>query len=386
DFGAAEDAVQEALLAAATQWPRDGAPQEPVAWLTRVAWRRLADHVRADAARRRREAHVVSLVPADEQVALAPDEGGGEGDDTLALLFMCCHPALTSASAIALTLRAMGGLSTAEIARAFFVPEATMAQRISRAKARIKAEGARFEVPDEAALAARLPAVMHVLYLIFSEGYAASSGDAVLRLDLSQEALRLARMLHRAAPQVAEVAGLLALMRLTDARRAARIGPAGALVPLDQQDRSRWDREAIAEGVAFVSEALPRGPVGPYLVQAAIAALHDEAPSTEATDWPQIAALYEVLMGLADNPMVALSHAVAVAMVDGPAAGLARVEAVAADPRVTGHHRVEAVRGHLLERAGRVAEAVACYRRAAARTTSEAERRYLLTHAARLAE
>jgi predicted RNA polymerase sigma factor len=287
---------------------------------------------------------------------------------------------------VALTLRAVGGLTTAEIASAFLVPEATMAQRISRAKQSIKASGVPFQAPTDDERAARMDAVMHVLYLVFSEGYAASTGAAVHRTDLSGEALRLARLLRRLVPDDVEASALLALMLLTDARRDARTGPSGELVPLDQQDRSRWDRAAIAEGVALVSEALSRGPVGPYQLQAAIAAVHDEAPSTDETDWPQVLALYGVLAQLSDNPMVALNQAIALAMVEGPAAGLQRLDALAHDPRLSGSHRLDAVRAHLLERAGDRAAAVELYRRAAGRTTSIAERNYLLTHAARLDE
>jgi len=387
DFSAAEDAVQEALIAAATQWPREGRPESPRAWLIQVAARRMADHVRTETARRQREQVVVSLVPPDEQVTLALDgDDPAARDDTLELLFLCCHPALSPASAIALTLRAVGGLTTAEIARAFLVPEATMAQRISRAKATIKASGEAFGISEAGELAKRLEAVMHVLYLIFNEGYAASSGDEVVRTDLSGEAIRLTRMLRGVAPNEAEVAGLLALMLLTDARRAARTGPVGELIPLDEQDRALWDRGAIEEGVALISETLQRGAVGPYQLQAAVAAVHDEAPCAGATDWPQILALYGVLQGLSDNPMVDLSHAIATAMVHGPAEGLARLDVVAADPRLAGHHRLDSVRAHLLERSGARARAVALYRRAADRTASSAERNYLLAHAARLAE
>ncbi len=385
DFDASEDAVQEALLAAATQWPRDGVPDEPRAWLTAVASRRLTDHVRAEAARRRRESIVVSLVPPEQQIALAPDsDDGPERDDTLVLLFTCCHPALTPTSAIALTLRAVGGLTTAEIAKAFLVPEATMAQRISRAKQSIKTSGIPFQMPTPEESAQRLGAVLHVLYLVFSEGYTTSAGDALHRVDLSNEAIRLTRMLHALLPDDSEVTGLLALMLLTDARRMARTGPAGELVPLDEQDRTQWDAHAIAEGVALVSTALARGPLGAYQVQAAIAAVHDEAARVEDTDWPQIVALYEVLMSFSDNPVVALNHAVAIAMVHGPAAGLARLVPLDADPRLAGTHRIDAVRAHLFERAGDIDAAIAHYRAAAARTTSTPERDYLLTRAARL--
>jgi len=385
DLAAAEDAVQEALIAAAAQWPRDGVPDNPRAWLIRVASRRMVDQVRAEAARRRREAHVVSLVPWEYQVAAA-DEEAGERDDTLDLLFMCCHPALTPASAIALTLRAVGGLTTAEIARAFLVPEATMAQRISRAKQSLKTAGARFELPAGEERGARLGSVLHVLYLIFNEGYVASSGAALVRTDLSAEAIRLARMLHRGTPDDPEVGGLLALMLLTDARRAARTGARGELVPLDEQDRSLWDRDAIALGVELLTAALSRGAVGPYQLQASIAAVHDEAPSGEATDWSRILTLYGLLQQMSDNPMVRLNLVVARAMVEGPAAGLAALDELAHDPRLAEHHRLDAVRAHLLERAGDRAAAAAAYRRAAERTRSLAERDYLLGRAARVEE
>ena len=387
DFAGCEDAVQEALIAAATQWPESGVPDNPRGWLTRVATRRITDEIRSSAARRLRERLVVSLIPADEQIALAADEAGAsEGDDTLELLFMCCHPALSPSSQVALTLRAVGGLTTFEIARAFLVPEPTMAQRLSRAKQTIKSSGVPFEAPAAAERASRLGVVRQVLYLIFSEGYTTSSGDALHRTDLSSEAIRLTRMLLGALPDDPEVKGLLALMLLTDARRAARTGPSGELVPLDAQDRSRWNRGAIAEGLALVGEALPRGAVGPYQLQAAIAALHDEAPSTEATDWPQILALYTLLLRMSDSPMVRLSHAIALAMVEGPAAGLAALDALGEDPRVSEHHRLHAARAHLLERAGDLAAALFHYRRAAERTTSTTERNYLLLQAGRLVE
>ncbi|WP_434040925.1 MULTISPECIES: RNA polymerase sigma factor [Sorangium] len=387
DFAASEDAVQEALLAAATQWPRDGVPDEPRAWLIQVASRRITDHVRSEAARRRREAFVISLVPPEQQIALAPDsDETPQQDDTLALLFMCCHPALSPSSAIALTLRAVGGLTTAEIARAFLVPEATMAQRISRAKQSIKASGVPFQMPTPEERAQRLGAVLHVLYLIFNEGYTTSAGPELHRTDLSSEAIRLMRAVHALLPDDGEVAGLLALMLLTDARRAARTGPAGELIPLHEQDRSLWDQRAIAEGVALVTAALSRGAIGPYPLQAAIAAVHDEAARAEETDWPQILALYGVLMRMSDNPMVALSHAVATAMVHGPRAGLDLLEALDDDPRLAGHYRLDAVRAHLLERAGDHETAIAHYRRAASRTTSLPEQEYLATQAARLSD
>ncbi|WNG14008.1 RNA polymerase sigma factor [Cystobacter fuscus] len=387
DFAASEDAVQEALLAAATQWPSQGLPGNPRAWLIQVASRRITDHVRAEAARRHREALVVSLVPPEEQLALAADEAHAtERDDTLDLLFMCCHPVLSPPSAIALTLRAVGGLTTFEIARAFLVPEATMAQRISRARQSIKDSGVPFQVPTDEERAERLGAVMHVLYLLFNEGYTATSGPALHRDDLSGEAIRLTRMLHRLVPEEREVAGLLSLMLLTDARRAARTGPAGEIIPLDEQDRTLWDRDEITEGLALLTATLPRGEVGPYQVQAAIAAVHDEAASTEETDWAQILELYGLLRGMSDNPMVALNQAIALAMVHGPAAGLERLDALDRDARLAGHHRLDAVRAHLLERVGDKEGAIAHYRRAAERTTSLQERNYLLTHAARLSE
>jgi RNA polymerase sigma factor (sigma-70 family) len=378
DFAGCEDAVQEALLAASRQWPEAGVPENPRAWLIRVATRRLTDQIRAEAARRVREQLVVAFVPAEEQIAVAA--GGSERDDTLDLYFMCCHAALSPASQIALTLRAVGGLTTAEIARAFLVPEATMAQRLSRAKQTIR--GAELDAPD----LARLPHVLHVLYLVFNEGYTASSGDELLRVDLSAEAIRVTRMLAELLPDVAEVTSLLALMLLTDARRAARTGPSGELIPLDEQDRTTWDRAMIAEGVQLLDAAIATGERGPYAIHAAIAALHDEAPSTEATDWPQIAALYATLLERADNPMVRLSHAIALGMAEGPRAGLAALEVVARDPRMAGSYRVEAARGHLLERAGEPAAAIECFRRAASGTASLPERDYLLLHAARLAE
>ncbi len=384
DFAAAEDAVQEALLAAAVQWPRQGLPENPRAWLVHVASRRMTDHLRSELARRRREALAAIQEPPGQQ--LAPPAGeGAEQDDTLVLLFMCCHPALTPPSAIALTLRAVGGLTTAEIANAFLVPEATMAQRISRAKHSIKASGVPFLMPTDGERAQRLGAVLHVLYLIFNEGYTSSIGPNLQRSDLANEAIRLTRAVHGLLPDDGEVAGLLALMLLTDARRLARTGPAGELIPLTEQDRTRWDREAISEGTALLTETFSRGRVGPYQLQAAIAALHDEAARAEDTDWPQIVALYEVLKRMSDNPMVALNHAISAAMVHGPAAGLELLEALDADGRLAGHYRLDAVRAHLLEMAGDHQAAIAHYRTAAGRTSSIPERNYLTTRAARLA-
>jgi len=388
DFGASEDAVQEALIAAAAQWPREGQPDDPRAWLIQVASRRITDHVRSEVARRRREAYVVSLVPPELQLALPADSDEHEEreDDALVLLFMCCHPALSTSSAIALTLRAVGGLTTSEIANAFLVPEATMAQRISRAKQSIKASGVPFQMPTPEDRAQRLGAVLHVLYLIFNEGYTTSSGNELRRSDLSSEAIRLTRLVHALLPEDGEVSGLLALMLLTDARRAARTGPAGELIPLTEQDRALWDAPAITEGVALVSAALSGGSVGTYQLQAAIAAVHDEAPRAEDTDWPQILALYGLLMRMSDNPMVTLNHAIAMAMVHGPAAGLELLKALDADARLAGHHRLDAVRAHLLERAGDREGAIAYYRKAAGRTASIPEQHYLMTQAARLSE
>jgi RNA polymerase sigma factor (sigma-70 family) len=386
DFDAAEDAVQEALVAAATQWPAQGIPQNPRGWLYHVALRRITDHLRSEMARRRREDAVATQVWAEWAFVPPPEvEIGVDGDDTLMLLFMCCHPALTPASAIALTLRAVGGLTTAEIASAFLVPEATMAQRISRAKSSIKSSKVPFSMPAGAERAQRLGAVLHVLYLIFNEGYASSSGPHLQRTDLSNEAIRLARTLHDLLPEDGEVAGLLALMLLTDARRAARTGPAGELIPLDEQDRARWDPALIAEGVALVSNALSRGSVGAYQLQAAIAAVHDEAARAEDTDWPQILALYRVLERMSDNPMVSLNRAIAAAMVQGPQAGLEQLKALDGDARIGGHYRLDAVRAHLHERLGDAERAIAHYHAAAERTTSIPERDYLTLKAARLA-
>ncbi len=377
DFAEAEDAVQEALIAAARQWPVEGIPDNPRGWLYQVALRRLTDQVRSEMARRRREAEWAA-----EPVQGA--DGDMERDDTLVLLFMCCHPALTPPTAIALTLRAVGGLTTGEIARAFLVPEATMAQRISRAKASIKASGVSFRMPSAEERGERLSAVLHVLYLIFSEGYTTSSGPALNRIDLSNEAIRLTRALQALLPGNGEVAGLLALMLLTDARRAARTGAGGELIPLDEQDRTLWDRRLIADGVTLVSAALSSGPPGSYQLQAAIAAVHDEAARAEDTDWPQILALYEVLKAMSDNPMVALNHGIAAAMVHGPETGLALLEPLDRDGRLAGHYRLDAVRGHLHEMAGDRERAVGHYRAAAEKTMSIPERNYLTAKAARL--
>ncbi|MEU8311882.1 sigma-70 family RNA polymerase sigma factor [Micromonospora sp. NPDC048887] len=385
-FYACEDAVQEALLAAAVQWPAQGLPDRPRSWLVTVATRRLTDEWRSEHARREREVAVAVRQPAYATVAPPADEDPPGADDTLRLLFLCCHPALPVSGQVALTLRAVGGLSTAEIARAYLVPEATMSQRIRRAKQRIEAAGARFTLPSPADRDDRLAAVLRVLYLIFNEGYTASSGEALHRAELTAEAIRLTRELRRLLPDDGEVAGLLALMLLTDAHRAARTGPDGELVPLAEQDRTRWDRDAVAEGVALVTEALTWSAPGAYQVQAAIAAVHAEAPTAGDTDWRQIVALYRVLARVAPNPMVTLNQAVAVAMVDGPRAGLALLATLDADGRTSSHHRLTAVRAHLLDMAGDRAEARAAYLAAARATTSLPERRHLEVRAARLAD
>ena len=372
DFDACEDAVQEALLAAARQWPAEGRPDDPKAWLIRVAARRRVEALRSEQARRRREA--LPPEPAPEV----------RGDDELTVLLLCCHPALSPAAQVTLTLRAVGGLTTAEIARALLVPEATVGQRISRAKQRIRQAGARFAMPGPDELGARVTAVRQVLYLIFNEGHTASSGSQLHRVELSTEAIRLTRQLRARLPDDGEVAGLLALMLLTDARRPARTRPDGALVPLAEQDRTRWDAEAIAEGIAIITDALQRFPIGPFQLQAAIAAVHDEAARPELTDWPQILRLYGMLHALTPGPMVTLNRIVALAMVDGPAVALAALDLAAGDPLLAGHHRAAAVRAHLLELAGDLSAAREEYRRAARRTLSLPERRYLESRAARL--
>jgi predicted RNA polymerase sigma factor len=381
-FDACEDAVQEALLAAALQWPAGGVPDRPRAWLVTAARRARFDQWHSDSARRRREQTVAALEPAADFGAAG--RRAADSDDTLVLLFLCCHPALSPPSQLALTLRAVGGLATAEIAAAFLVPEATMAQRISRAKQRIRSAGARFELPPEPDRARRLGVVLQVLYLVFNEGYTTSSGPALHRADLTAEAIRLTRLLHRLLPADGEVAGLLALMLLTDARRAARTDADGSLVPLAEQRRELWDAAAIADGVALLTRTLGTVPVGPYQLQAAIAAVHDEAPTAEQTDWPQILALYDVLAQTAPGPVVTLSRAVAVAMVHGPKAGLALLGTLDTDDRMAHTHRLEAVRAHLLERAGDPAAAHESYLRAARTTASLPEQRYLTLRAARL--
>jgi RNA polymerase sigma factor (sigma-70 family) len=376
-FDACEDAVQEALLAAAQQWPREGLPDNPSSWLTSVANRRLVDEWRSESARRRREETLTTLeVPGGPS---ASDE-----DDTLTLLFLCCHPSLSAPSQLALTLRAVGGLTTAEIANAFLVPEATMGQRISRAKQSIRSAGLRFSLPPESERADRLRVVLQVLYLIFNEGYTTSAGPDLQRADLTAEAIRLARLLLQLMPEEGEAAGLLALMLLTDARRAARTGEDGSLIPLDEQQRELWNAAQIEEGVALITRTLGRTQLGPYQVQAAIAAVHDEAPTAEDTDWPQILALYEVLERVSPGPVVTLNRAVAVARVHGPRAGLALLGTLDADERMAQTHRLEAVRAHLLEMAGDTAAAREAYQLAARKTASLPEQRYLALRAARL--
>nr|CTQ95828.1 RNA polymerase sigma-70 factor, ECF subfamily [Kibdelosporangium sp. MJ126-NF4] len=371
DFDACEDAVQEALLAASVQWPDQGVPDNPKSWLITVAARRRIELLRSDTARQRREETVAAMAPVEP--SSVPDV-----DDTLTLLLLCCHPTLTEASQVALTLRAVGGLTTAEIARAYLVPEATVAQRISRAKQRIKAAGSTFRTSGD------VDAVLKVLYLIFNEGYTASSGESLHRDELSSEAIRLTRQLRAQVPDHDEVTGLLALMVLTDARRPARTLPDGALVPLAEQDRALWDTAMIAEGVALVSSTLAAGPIGPYQVQAAIAAVHGEARTADETDWPQILGLYDVLHQIAPGPMVTLNRLVALAMVQGPTTALAQLSAVRSDPALAEHHRVHAVLAHLLDLAGDADAARAEYELAARRTLSLPEQRYLRSRAARL--
>ncbi len=385
DFAAAEDAVQEALLAAATQWPMNGTAEDPKAWLITVAARRLIDQRRSDQARDRREIAVASSVSSDELVAAAADLARyPDRDDTLALLLMCCHPSLTVPSQIALTLRAVGGLSTAQIARAFLVPETTMAQRISRAKQTIKTAGARFRMPPEAEQPLRFRAVLHVLYLIFNEGYTSTAGSDLHSVELTHEAIRLSREARRMLRDDGEIAGLLALMLLTDARRPARTLPDGSLVPLENQDRTLWNRGLIDEGIALITETLARASLGPYQLQAAIAAVHAEASRADDTDWRQILALYALLSRHAPNPMVTLNHAVAAAMVDGPEHGLVMLQDLDSDPRMAKHHRLHAVRAHLLEMAGADTLARESYRLAARLTTSRPEQDYLNAKADRL--
>jgi len=380
-FAVAEDATQEALLQAANEWPRSGVPDHPRGWLVTVAARRMTDLLRAELARRRREEAAAWTFPLTAAPADAPS---GDEDDSLVLLFLCCHPSLAPAAQIALTLRAVGGLTTAEIARAFLVSEATMTRRITRAKQTVRDSGARFAMPGGEAYGERLAVVLHVLYLIFNEGYATTAGEQLQRTDLTAEAIRLTRMVHRTRPGDDEVTGLLALMLLTDARRPARTDEQGDLVPMAEQNRSHWNGAYIREGVALLTGAVAHHNPGPYQIQAAIAALHDEAPTAETTDWAQIRALYEALVRLSDNPVVALNHVVAVAMADGPAAGRTRMAVLAADPRIAEHPRFHAVAAHLLEMAGEKDAARTAYAEAARRSTSIPQQRYLNARAARL--
>jgi RNA polymerase sigma factor (sigma-70 family) len=386
-FDACEDATQEALLAASVRWPTEGVPDRPQAWLLTVATRTLVDGWRADNARRHREETVAARDAARDLAGGEwPEARPGDHDDSVVLLFLCCHPALSPPSQLALTLRAVGGLTTAQVAAAFLVPEATMAKRISRAKRHVREAGARFQPPPAGEWHQRLGVVLHALYLMFNEGYTASSGQALHRPDLTAEAIRLARLVRRLLPNEGEVAGLLALMLLTDARRDARITVDGALVPLADQDRTRWDPAMIAEGQRLLTTTLGTVPVGPYQLQAAIAAVHDEAASDADTDWPQVLALYGVLEAVAPGPMVTLSRAVALAQVHGPVAGLALLGALDANARVAHGHRLDAVRAHLLEQAGHRREARESYLRAARATASLPEQRYLMLRAAGLDE
>jgi RNA polymerase sigma factor (sigma-70 family) len=381
-FDLAEDAVQEALLAAAAQWPAAGVPANPRAWLVTVASRRLTDMLRSELARRRREDATAEWVLPADRLAPAADAARDDGDDTLILLFMCCHPSLSQASQVALTLRALGGLTTREVGRALLVPEDTVARRISRAKQAIRESGAPFRLPSRAERADRLAVVLHVLYLVFNEGYVSTAGPALQRPDLAAEAIRLARMVRGLLPDDPEVAGLLALMLLTDARRDARTGPAGELVPMAEQDRGQWDRAEVAEGSAIVAETLDRGVAGPYALQAAIAAVHDRAPTAAATDWIRIEWLYDQLATISDTPVVALNRAVAVAMAHGAEAGLAVLAGLENDQRIGEDHRLYAVRAHLLEMLGQRDAARAAYEAAAVRTSNLAQQRYLRERAA----
>lgn len=386
-FEECEDAAQDALLDAIVQWREDGVPENPVGWLTTVAYRRLVDRTRSDLARRRREAAVAAMVRADGPTEDVPaDLPRPDRDDSLVLLFLCCHPSLSPPSQLALTLRACGGLTTSQIAHAFLVPESTMAQRISRAKQRVRGDGAKFELPPAEELPERLGVVLHVLYLIFNEGSTSTAGEDLHQVELTSEAIRLTRVLRRSLPDTPEVAALLALMLLTDARRPARTDDEGNLIPLADQDRSRWDAAALAEGLSLTAEALAAGSAGPYQLQAAIAAVHAEAPSAEETDWRQIVLLYRLLEQVSPNPMVTLNHAVAAAMADGPQAGLDLLRPLGEDERVADHHRLHAVRAHLLEMAGDRPGARASYLEAARRTDSLPERRFLESRAERLTE
>ena len=376
-FDLCEDAVQDALVDAAKQWPTGGIPDNPRAWLTTVATRRLVDRVRSDHSRRQREERVLVGSPQAEFMTALDEEAVQDRDDSLILLLICCHPALSPPTQIALTLRAVGGLTTAEIAGAFFVPETTMAQRISRAKQGIRDAGATFSIPPPSDMESRIRAVLHVLYLIFNEGYTTSSGDEITRTDLTHEAIRLTRQLHTLRPDDAEVKGLLALMLLTEARRPARVDAAGRLVDLADQDRDLWNHSLIEEGVHLVTDALEQGSPGAYQIQAAIAAIHDEAEDPDDTDWPQILLLYQLLDRLAPNPMATLNRSLALALVEGPQAGLDLLATLDYDKRVASHHRLFAIRGQLLEMAGDQAGAREAFETAARRCTSLPERAYL---------
>jgi RNA polymerase sigma factor (sigma-70 family) len=388
-FDLAEEATQEALLAASANWPRDGAPENPKGWLVAVAARRLTDLLRSDQARRRREDRVArwSLAAQGER-SCGPSSADGlvsaNSDDSLVVLFMCCHPSLPTASKIALTLRAVGGLSAAEIGRALLTSEQTVTRRITRAKQSIKDSAVPFAMPPGGDLAGRLAAVLRVLYLIFNEGYAATSGTQLVRVDLAEEAIRLTRALHAALPRDPEVSGLLALMLLVHARHFARVGPDGSLVPMNEQDRNLWDHALVEEGVALVTAAPAQGGAGPYQLQAAIAAVHDEAENAEATDWGRVVALYDALLALEDNPVVALNRAVAVSMVHGPEAGLALLAELETEPRVNNDRRFHAARAHLLELNGQPEAALSAYQAAVDRATSLQHQRYLNSQIARL--
>ena len=379
DFDLAEDALQEAMIAAMSAWPVSGVPSRPGAWLLTAARRKAIDRLRREAQREQKHRAAQLLIdaaPEPEEVVMS-----AIGDDRLRLIFTCCHPALSTDAQIALTLRTLGGLTTTEIARAFLVPEATMAQRLVRAKKKIKGARIPYRIPPDHTLPERLDAVLAVLYLVFNEGYAASAGDVLVRRDLCAEAIRLARLLVELMPDEPEVSGLLALMLLHDARRQTRVDDNGDLVLLAEQDRERWDRDEISEGITLVEQALRRsalmrGP-GRYQLQAAIAALHDEAPSAEATDWPQIEALYRQLAGVAPSPVVELNRAVAVAMVHGPASGLAGLDALAVSGALDSNHLFHAARADLLTRLGRLDEARLSFQRAAAMASTAAEQRFL---------
>ena len=387
DYADCEDAAQEALAAAADQWPRDGVPDNPRGWLIRVASRRLIDQLRSNRSRAVREETVGIAQPADAYVGPAADDDTSPGgDDTLLLLLLCCHPLLTRPSQVALTLRAVSGLPSAAIATAFLVPEPTMAQRLSRARTTLRDSAVRFEKPTSEELPARVAAVLDVLYLIFNEGYARSTGDTLLDTSLADEAIRLTRQLHAYLPDHDEIAGALALMLLTDARRAARTDERGDLVPLAEQDRSRWDAGLVGEGVALLEEVLPHGHVGAYQLQAAIAAVHADAQRYDDTDWAQIAVLYSMLDQVAPSPAVTLNRAVAVGMSAGPTAGLAALQPIVDDPSLERYHRLPAVRAHLLEMVGDLAEAERQYARAVELTSSRPEQRYLAHRLTRLRE